>query len=212
MKATHKGHCQACGRLQMLPNGKLAQHGYKITHGFFSGVCVGSKHLPFEVSCDMLPGFISNAQRALANVEATQAKLRVRPTEPKAWVANYEGTSYGRNSYVWQEVVVNGRLKTITVKDETHSWIEYFYVAPTPNGKGLGEHKIETYGMDVHNTTDHSLDVALHLNKRRAQALEKEAINLRNYIIWQQRRVDTWKPAALLPVDAKSKAGFEVKE
>ena len=85
MKATHSGHCQACGRLQKLPDGKLAKHGYTIAHGFFSGTCVGSHHLPFEVSCDLLPRFIEAAKTHLLGVESFQAELRKPATEPVAW-------------------------------------------------------------------------------------------------------------------------------
>lgn len=54
MKATHSGHCQACGHLQKLPKDVLAKHGYKIKHGFFSGICIGAGELPFEESCDLV--------------------------------------------------------------------------------------------------------------------------------------------------------------
>lgn len=48
-KATHKGICQCCGRLQKLPYGRLSQHGYTVTWGFFNGVCGGAEHLPLEL-------------------------------------------------------------------------------------------------------------------------------------------------------------------
>lgn len=61
-KATHSGHCQACGRLQKLPNGKLSKHGYTVEHGFFSGVCRGTNYLPFEQSCDQVRRYIGEAK------------------------------------------------------------------------------------------------------------------------------------------------------
>lgn len=48
--ATHQGHCQACGRIQFLPNDVLAKHGYVVKgFGFFNGVCAGSGKKPIEV-------------------------------------------------------------------------------------------------------------------------------------------------------------------
>ena len=41
MKATHDGECQLCGRMQKLPDGRLAKHGYTTRWGFFQGVCPG---------------------------------------------------------------------------------------------------------------------------------------------------------------------------
>jgi hypothetical protein len=61
-KATHRGTCQACGRGQKLPGGRLSDHGYTIRWNFFSGVCSGSRHLPFELSVDLIEGEISHAE------------------------------------------------------------------------------------------------------------------------------------------------------
>jgi hypothetical protein len=49
-KSTHQGHCQVCGRKQMLPfDGRLSLHGYKVSgFGFFMGTCTGSRKLPLQ--------------------------------------------------------------------------------------------------------------------------------------------------------------------
>ena len=62
MKATNRGTCQWCGRVQMLPNGKLAKHGYTLLWGFFSGTCPGSDALPFEISTDLIDRSIKAAE------------------------------------------------------------------------------------------------------------------------------------------------------
>ncbi len=62
MKSTHKGHCQVCGGLQMLPGGTLSLHGYKVTYGFFSGICHGAKAKPFEQAHDLVDEAIVRAQ------------------------------------------------------------------------------------------------------------------------------------------------------
>ena len=66
---THKGHCQACGRIQaltvvgmaILP--RLAKHGYKVAgFGYFSGTCQGSARLPLQQDktyCEAIQGELS---------------------------------------------------------------------------------------------------------------------------------------------------------
>lgn len=204
MKATHKGHCQACGRLQMLPSDVLAQHGYKITHGFFSGVCVGSKALPFEVSCGEVKRYIARACTALVEVTERAAELRQPPTEPRAWVHNYEsvilGQKWGKTAYRWRQVDI--------MTEDRNGHAVFSYVAPGVHGVTEKRHEMTNYGG-----IKTALVMAAKLNAERAQYVEdKEAANLRNYISWQQERVDNWKPGTLLPVDAKDKAGFAPAE
>lgn len=50
-KATHKGECQFCEKIQKLPNGKLAKHGYKVIDSAFADTCLGSELLPYNQSC-----------------------------------------------------------------------------------------------------------------------------------------------------------------
>jgi len=65
-KATAKGTCQICGRVQKLPNGKVAKHGYQVV-GEFHGTCEGSDHLPLEVSYQQLPSAIAKAQQNITH-------------------------------------------------------------------------------------------------------------------------------------------------
>ena len=48
---THRGHCQACGRVQAVDtaNNLLAKHGYTVDFGYFDGICKGSDRKPLEV-------------------------------------------------------------------------------------------------------------------------------------------------------------------
>src|SRR5579872_5504291 len=109
MKSTHKGHCQVCGGLQMLPKGTLSLHGYKVTYGFFSGICHGAKAKPFEQAHDLVDDAIVRAKAALARLEAYQAKLRTRATEPKAICNVYVKDSRGRSRHEWRRVEVKHR-------------------------------------------------------------------------------------------------------
>jgi hypothetical protein len=65
--ATHIGICQVCGSTQMLPNGRLAKHGYVVQYGWgFQGVCQGSGYLPFEQSCDEAKKMTAYAEASIA--------------------------------------------------------------------------------------------------------------------------------------------------
>jgi hypothetical protein len=49
-KHTHRGSCQACGRVQAhQANGLIAKHGYTVDWGFFNGICAGADRKPLEV-------------------------------------------------------------------------------------------------------------------------------------------------------------------
>lgn len=58
---THRGHCQACGRIQAIDNGLavLAKHGYTVPNGYFIGACVGGEHKPLEVERTLTDSHIS---------------------------------------------------------------------------------------------------------------------------------------------------------
>lgn len=206
--ATHSGHCQACGRFQKLPNGVLAKHGYTVAGGFFSGVCVGSGHPPFERSFSLLPAFIASAQNALDGIETRQAGLRQMPTEPVAYVHNYEakGTGYG-NTYRWRKVTL--------LSEDRGSYAAITYVAPGTCKSAWDRtfdantiHKLDPhYTLDSHNL----LVVAQWLNAKFADALERSASDLRRYITWQQNRVATWTEQPLVPVSVKPVAKEERK-
>jgi len=49
-RGTHTGHCQACGRRQMVTPSGIAKHGYTVKGwGYFAGTCHGSGHKPLEI-------------------------------------------------------------------------------------------------------------------------------------------------------------------
>lgn len=59
MKASEfQGHCQACGRIQVVVSGAIGQvmsnHGYKVRSGYFRGVCIGHDYPALEVSRERL--------------------------------------------------------------------------------------------------------------------------------------------------------------
>ena len=71
---THKGHCQVCGRVQVVSTNDnlLAKHGYDVQFGFFNGTCIGSDKEPLEVSKRISEVTISNMKNA---IEAKREKI-----------------------------------------------------------------------------------------------------------------------------------------
>jgi len=217
-KATHAGHCQACGRLQKLPGGRLSLHGYTVTHGFFSGTCRGAKEQPFEESCDLIRDvFLPAARIALANLEAYQAELRKPATEPLAWVRYwYKPEGYAaRGSYVWERV---------TIEQEFHPYadggshgitgrLQYWFT--DSHGKEHGRkgsdsvRGVAKYEMEGATDAERLLATCTAMDAEYATSHEREAKSLRQYIAYSTERVRTWAPAPLLPLDAKDKEGFD---
>lgn len=218
-KATHSGHCQACGNLQKLPKGALSKHGYNIAHGFFSGVCVGAGSLPFEQSHDLVDGFILSAKRELTRVETFQANLRQPATEASAWIlcykANPKGGGFSRDRR-WEKVAISEEIKPF--HDGSGSYSKFSHTANTKwqrvkSDKPYPVSEIQTEQAEVHAEYGATiLEVATKHNSDYANWLEHQAVSMRRYIAWQEERVRTWQPAPLLPVDAKDKEGFEPTE
>ena len=76
---THKGHCQACGRIQAVDNEtqKVAKHGYKVAgFGFFMGTCSGSDKLALELDKTYSVQTIVALQDYITRHEANLADLR----------------------------------------------------------------------------------------------------------------------------------------
>ena len=71
-KHTHKGTCQACGRVQAVNNksGMIAKHGYTVDWGYFSGICQGSDAAPLEQSTDVTLRIIKQLQAASVQLGA----------------------------------------------------------------------------------------------------------------------------------------------
>lgn len=225
MKATHSGHCQACGSLQKLPNDRLSKHGYTVTHGYFSGVCRGAGHEPFEVSCDLVKRFVEEARAQLISVEDFQTKLRKPVTEPSAFFrtskAHPKGHHYGRTRGDWTRLPVtetvvpfldgDGSYSKFTREGDT-AWKSF--TAQREGYKPYVDHRIEPVTSEVSHAYGQTLlEVCTAANRVYADWLEHEIDSLSRYIEWQTERVKAWKPAPLLPVDAKNdKLGFKPTE
>jgi hypothetical protein len=112
VKATHYGHCQACGRRQLLPGGVLADHGYSIEHGWRNGVCYGAGHAPYEQSCALIESTIAAAKARAAELRAqADAQAAVPLGDLSCWLRVYhrELSNRSRGSvYLWEKGRIEG--------------------------------------------------------------------------------------------------------
>ena len=179
-KATHQGHCQVCGHCQMLPGGRLAKHGYTKRCGFFSGVCMGAGHLPFEQDISLIERAIAAAQdRAVAlRAEAARLEVLADPTD------------------VTRQVYHSGELgRYLTGYFEHHGRIEIRDGRPVFVYK-WGDKEMTDW---VNFTTQERLpQAALDENKQAAWRRNQMANEADQYVKWQQARITGWKPQPLI--------------
>lgn len=187
-KATHLGECQACGSTQKLPLGVLAQHGYEVKWHQFQGVCVGHGHLPYELSCELLPGLIEAAQIRRKRLEEAQAALRVPTT------VNCVDYTFDR------------RDRRFAFDEAAHIETETWWTRGDPSGlvhfavaerDGLRE-PVRSY-LVTSGVTD-ALSLANAIRLRNADAIEPDIKAETIYIKWQQRRLADWRVCPLREV------------
>lgn len=181
-KSTHDGTCQLCGRLQALPNGKLAKHGYTTRWGFFSGTCPGSEHLPYEVSSDLLQDAMQRAQRAAA-AEHEAANALAASTEPFVTVLVKDAATWANRKPVarWERVPVQS--------DGTFYYTVERFAHSSATVRTPSTHRI--YGAYT------MADAVRCTNEPRVAAHRTHAQNLREYAAWLGERIASWKPTAL---------------
>lgn len=181
MRATHYGHCQICNRRQLLPGGKLAKHGYELSHGFMNGVCYGAESLPFEQSTNLIEGSIARAIAYAAELRAKAEALRQITDSRSTWrkVYHRELSSRSRGSvYLWTE----GQIEGDSFKAE--------FVSTT--GK---REQIHLPGS--------GLSMAREGRQDYAAALEARAQEQDRYVEQQRLRLAGWEPRELTPRGAK---------
>lgn len=88
--------CQICGRDIKANTGKIALHGYKRPHpGYQTSSCRGARHLPYEISCDLLPKEIAIVQNY---IETATNRMNAMIAEPPATLtySKYAGATKPR--------------------------------------------------------------------------------------------------------------------
>lgn len=185
MKSTHTGECQICGRVQKLPSGRLAKHGYTVEWSQFNGVCVGSDHLPFEQSKDEAVKRLDWAKLCRSGLEKQIDDLREgRATDAdKAWVSIYD-PRLGISIYGVRKI----RLDS---SDSEYHGVEY-----------LHDEKIDLWkAVQGHGYFKTLEEARSHFNGWRADHLSSfDLRNIKRYIKWMGDRISSWKVKPLQEV------------
>lgn len=189
MKATHRGHCQVCNRVQKLPDSKLAKHGYKVMDGWFNRVCPGAAHLPLEQDKTMVEWSIKWAQERIKESEEAIVRWSVPATEPEAWFHEYVRNAYFAR-YVWRRVPLHREVKAF---DNHHSF----------NLDTFTDHEGKQQPLQRYSISGPTLlHIADQLNQKYIEHfLRKNIKDMSQYIKDQKHRVKVWHQQPLLALD-----------
>jgi hypothetical protein len=177
----------------MLPGGSLSKHGYTKRWGFFSGVCPGAGHQPFELSKDAIEPAIANVRRVIAEVEAEIDALENLDSEVNAKPVAWHHT-YKRYGYVWEQVpVVDFASKAYDSGTLYSASVQVTEVSPDK----IHRNRIEAYGAAWKLS---SLRHWVHfLNEKYAKHLRAQNGGRRDWVRWQEDRLKNWAPKPLTP-------------
>lgn len=206
MKATHKGQCQVCGKLQMLPDGKLSKHGYEVAGwGFFNGVCTGAAHLPFEQDISLIEGSIRWAQGVEQRFTEQRAALLADKKPATAWVHEYVG-SRTRNAYMKGRTYEWREMKVSDLQLGEFGEITWAQIVGTAAHNQNGRAKTTVYAEDSGRVKSIN-EAMINLNKMYAATFEGRIKEVKQYIKWQQERIKGWKPhpEKLVPIKPESR-------
>lgn len=195
-KATHRGHCQVCNRIQNIQGRNLfiAKHGYEVAgYGFFNGICPGSEHLPLEQDKSMVVWSINWAQARIIDTTAEITKYSQPSTEHKAWFHEYvpSKTRYSQSRYIWREVQLS---RETILSSPTFSYNEDTFIGHDAKIVPLRRYSISGATL---------LDVADQLNAKYVEYLEKRVKEFHQYIAEQTHRIEVWHKQPLIPIEPK---------
>ena len=182
-KATHQGECQICGRIQALPKGKLSKHGYTVDFAYFNGVCAGARALPFEQSKDLIAVEVEKAERYIDDQKSKITQLRAENTsgQTSGWFHEYVSATWEYRHSYYRWVRVNYYEK------------EGSLVFDTPTTKGIFTNRYAGMGQNI----EENIKVG---NDKLALFNEKKIEGTRQWIKWQNDRMENWQPRELTPI------------
>lgn len=171
-KSTHRGECQLCGSVQLLPNDLLSIHGYTVKWHMFQGDCRGSREKPYELSCDELKIALITTQESIERIEKAIADLSVRTGN----------TCYHR-----------------IYKDRHYHWVEVEIISDERGRIGYtydGQRNFKTV-MPFLPTEE---EIARHCDRQYISLILQTNIAMqRNYKTWCEERVKSWVLKPLTP-------------
>jgi hypothetical protein len=173
MKATHRGNCQLCDRLQKLPSGVLSNHGYEVKWHEFLGTCPGSRELPYQLSCDAIKRSLPTTD---AHIVATHDYIK--KLQERSGAIGFLRV-YDKSQYYWTEVEF---LKN-----------EYGRIGFKFNEKISFSHCLESNEVE---------STARFYDEKYIETILKPKLKyLINYREWSIKRIQDWKLSALIPLE-----------
>jgi hypothetical protein len=129
-----KGTCQACERVCKLPGGFVASHGYTRELTYHKGVCAGSGHPPYEVSCEAIPVFIRTTEEHRDWIRLQATMLRNPALEPRAWI-------YMRTGWHQVDIIQEGKYCYFADMRVEGNALEI--------ATGLNQSRVDAYDVEV---------------------------------------------------------------
>lgn len=186
MKATHRGTCQVCSRVQKLPDGKLAKHGYQVLGGFFEGTCFGSGHLPLEEDKALVEKSIAWAAQRWFETSQYARDWAKPATEPRLWYNVWIKQTARRvgGYYTWQRCAMYLDERNDVQVCMNNVWV---------SGR--------TYSLFAR-TEEDLLKIASKSQQSYIENyLQPKMRELNRYCQNQQTRINTWHKKPLMPIE-----------
>lgn len=122
MKHTERGTCQGCGRVQAIgaDTHGIADHGYLVRGGYWTGRCQGSSHAPAERHLGMAHNFHADAKAQLENAQKNILALdagTLRPLFVRRFPANASPWFRGKDSVEVPFILGTPEEQIVAVKD-----------------------------------------------------------------------------------------------
>ena len=200
-KATHTGTCQICGCNQKLPNGRLSKHGYTTQWGFFSGVCSGASHLPFEQSTNLIQDVVATVKRSIISSNEKRAEL-LEMTDACKIQIKFHDRRVGTTELHW----VSAPADTMFISGWSGTGLESSYTEDRFYGYSTETFKCAYIYTGRERDGDYENRPTLEELIKRANAeyvksvIDRDIAQMENYIEWQEKRLAEWVEKPLTPV------------
>lgn len=144
---THRGTCQACGRIHAVDNTTrlVAKHGYKVTFGYFHGVCPGGRgYKPAEFDVSLTHKVIVDCTESAKDEDKLAAAYRDGTTVP-ATFDRWNATKIVQKKNAWGRCYdARGGYDTLPIAqatpDELKRTVDGAIYKHESTAKGLREH------------------------------------------------------------------------
>lgn len=190
MKATHKGECQFCEKVQKLPNGRIAKHGYTVVDSVFANTCLGSELLPYnqsrkEITTQLIP--------AVQNI-VTKLQTRIKDIETETRFC-YDKIYYPEiRVYCWTKGEI---LERANAGDTSWTGKQFEFLVDD-KFKPVPYHVLYHVLFDMEFPTVET--VVRYFNQKYIKHLQAQLAECERTLIRFQNRVETWEEKPLTAI------------